>query len=116
MANGIVYFGADFPDGTLYALDAGTGALVWSASVGQGVYFSSPAVANGIVYFGGEGSYLYAFNALTGAVIWRSTNHNLDAYGSSPTVANGVVYTGPDFMGLSTPSTLLRERFCGGTA
>jgi outer membrane protein assembly factor BamB len=33
-----------------YALNAGTGALLWSYTIGSAVY-SSPAVANGVVQF-----------------------------------------------------------------
>ena len=73
MANGIVYVGADYPDGTLYALDAGTGALGVQRlpSVKESTLLPR-RWPTAIVYFGGEGSYLYAFNALTGAVVWKS--------------------------------------------
>ena len=33
---------------------------------------SSPTVANGVVYVGSEDTYLYAFNAATGAQIWKA--------------------------------------------
>jgi outer membrane protein assembly factor BamB len=46
-------------DGELYALDAETGAKLWSYPVQ--VFASSPAVANGVVYIGSEDGELYAF-------------------------------------------------------
>ena len=52
MANGIVYVGS--ADGKVSALNATTGATVWTVTTGGGVQ-SSPAVANGIVYVGSDG-------------------------------------------------------------
>jgi len=55
VANGVVYIGSGAEDGigNLYALNARTGALLWSywSGLGNGVS-SSPAVANGVVYVG----------------------------------------------------------------
>ena len=64
---------------------------MWSYNTGGQVY-SSPAVANGIVYVGSVNDTLYALNATTGALLWSYTTGNW-IY-SSPTVANGVVYIG----------------------
>ena len=50
MANGVVYVGSG--DGNVYALNAKTGALLWSYNTGD--VCSSPAVANGVVYVGSE--------------------------------------------------------------
>ena len=49
VANGVVYVGS--ADGTLYALNASTGARLWGYSA-RGQLISSPAVANGVVYIG----------------------------------------------------------------
>jgi outer membrane protein assembly factor BamB len=55
--------------------------------------YSSPAVANGVVYISpAYDNNLYALNAKTGAKLWRHTTGG--AVGSSPAVANGVVYVG----------------------
>src|SRR6202521_683144 len=70
---------------------AGSLDLNWSYTTGSGV-FSSPAVVNGVVYFGSGDSNVYALNAHTGARIWNYTT-GLVA-GTSPAVANGVVYIG----------------------
>ncbi|GAB6286528.1 MAG: hypothetical protein STSR0009_27290 [Methanoregula sp.] len=54
--------------------------------------WSSPAVANGVVYIGSGDTKLYAFDALTGAMKWQfPTGGFVD---SSPAVANGIVYVG----------------------
>jgi outer membrane protein assembly factor BamB len=108
VANGVVYVGSQ--DGKVYALDAagstncsGTPTScspLWTADTGGGAEFSSPAVANGVVY-AGSGNNLYAFDA-TGsancsgapkscAPLWMAaTGNDVD----SPTVTNGVVYIG----------------------
>ena len=60
VANGVVYFPAG--DGNLIALNASTGALLWSYTIGSE---SSPAVVNGMVYVGSDDGSVYAFG-LTG--------------------------------------------------
>src|SRR5208282_3830881 len=64
VAGGIVYFGSNGTDanGTLYALNTATGAVVWKYVTGNSVV-SSPAVANGVVYVGSADNNLYALNA-----------------------------------------------------
>jgi len=98
VANGVVYFGAGEERGYVYALTAGNGHLLWRfTTLGQYVPHT-PAVANGMVYVGSEGSFtsdensLYALNATTGQQVWRySATANPF---SSPAVANGIVYVG----------------------
>jgi outer membrane protein assembly factor BamB len=63
----------------------------WSAATSESI-FSSPAVANGVVYIGSQDGSLYAFNAQTGAQLWSSATGN--SIGSTPAVANSVVYVG----------------------
>src|SRR5262249_5989010 len=71
LVNGTVYVGSW--DGYEYALNAGTGVLLWKAFLGtstepcanQGVT-SAPAVQNGVLYLGGGDSYWYALDATTG--------------------------------------------------
>ncbi len=97
VVNGVVYAGSygmlgpsGFgTNGSMYALNASTGAQLWSYTTG-GPVLSSPAVANGVVYFGSDDYGVYALNAATGALLW-SFNAGSDVW-SSPTVANGVVY------------------------
>jgi outer membrane protein assembly factor BamB len=93
-------------DGHLYALNASNGAKLWSFGVclasttlsgttncrPSGVYGSSPAVANGVVYITSNSS-LYALNASTGALLWSydtSSGRNYSSTAvSSPTVVDG---------------------------
>lgn len=87
VANGVLYVGIQAEPSLydLYALDTGTGAIVWRKAAATH-YRETPAVANGIVYVVSDN--LYALNAATGAVIWQTQSP-----GDSPTVANGVLYT-----------------------
>ena len=69
--------------------NAGSLKLKWS--YGNWSY-GSPAVVNGVVYFGSTDGNVYALNASTGVKLW-----SYNAYwnvASSPAVANGVVYVG----------------------
>jgi outer membrane protein assembly factor BamB len=93
VSNGRVYVATN--DWNLFALDATTGAKVWDGRNSSGwdssiVLESSPAVAYGKVYIGGEYA-IYAFDELTGALLYEYPVPG--AYlGGSPAVANGLVY------------------------
>ncbi|HYA60493.1 MAG TPA: PQQ-binding-like beta-propeller repeat protein [Candidatus Acidoferrum sp.] len=95
MPKGTVYIGS--LDHNVYALDANTGAEVWSYTTGDSVG-DVPIVANGIVYVGSLDHNVYALDANTGAKVWsyttKSTLGRLSY--SSPAVVNGVVYIGID--------------------
>ena len=64
-------------------------ALDWKYTTENVIWFSSPTVLNGVVYFGSEDDSVYALNASTGALLWKFTTGNYVE--SSPAVANGVV-------------------------
>jgi uncharacterized repeat protein (TIGR01451 family) len=81
IANGIAYFGTvNEPQESqagnyAFALNAVTGAVIWSDGLTNGGVWAVPLVSNGVVYFtmanreavsGG----MVAFNALTGAELW----------------------------------------------
>jgi outer membrane protein assembly factor BamB len=87
VAGGLAYIGSD--DGTVYAVDATTGAPKWTFTTGGPVQ-SAPAVAFGIVFVGSYDGKVYALNATTGAKIW-SFNTGGDVV-AAPTVDGGVVY------------------------
>jgi len=53
-------------------------------------WFSSLSVADEVVYFGSDDGYLYAVNALTGALKWKFKTG--DVVYSSPAIADGAVY------------------------
>jgi outer membrane protein assembly factor BamB len=81
IAGGILYAGSA-------ALDAATGARLWSAPV-PGSDLQS-AVANGLVYIGSGDGNLYACDALSGAVRWSAPS---GASGqAAPVVAGGAVF------------------------
>jgi outer membrane protein assembly factor BamB len=76
VANGVLYVGSN--DHNLYAFDAAGGAAnctgsapgrtctpLWTGATGAAI-FSSPAVANGVVYVGSQDDKLYAFDAAGG--------------------------------------------------
>ena len=81
-------------DSYMYALNIGTGALVWKTLTGGSIE-SSPCVgSDGIVYVGSSDGKLYAFNGATGVIIF---SYNIGAgVDSSPAVRVGRVttYTG----------------------
>ncbi len=107
-----LYIGAD--DGKCYALDALTGAVVWTYTVSTGsdkrirssvaVDWSGPLGPT--VYFHCFNGRLYALNATTGALRWAALTDNgvppdngehpaSEAFTSSPVVgADGTVYVG----------------------
>jgi len=107
VSNGLVYGSAWMAN--LCALNASSGDIVWNRTIGD--LYSSPVVADGIVYAGGShspsivGSYghthwvsggpqVYAFNATSGAVIWNYAT-NYPAHYSS-VLDNGVLFIGAD--------------------
>jgi len=110
---GTVYFASY--DGFFYALDAASGKLKWKfENAGEkhfeakgldgymphaqtipdfwDFFLSSPAVAEGLVYFGSGDGNLYALDSGTGQLKWKFATG--DVVHSSPAVAGGVVYAG----------------------
>jgi outer membrane protein assembly factor BamB len=77
----------------LHALELETGVERWRFNTPARI-FSSPAVADGVVYFGCHDGFLYALDSATGAEKWRFRTG--DMIQSSPVVADGVVYVGSD--------------------
>jgi polyvinyl alcohol dehydrogenase (cytochrome) len=109
--DGVVYIGGN--NGTFYALNESTGTVVWQRAIGytkdscgaRGITSTAtvaldPVTKTPTVYVSSGDGYLYAMNAATGAVTWKSVIHrpagkNPNYYDwSSPTVANNKVYIG----------------------
>ncbi len=67
---------------------------LWNFTTGNGVY-SSPAVADGVVYVGGYDGNMYALNAANGVKLWNYSTGRQGVY-SGPAVVNGIVYFGCD--------------------
>jgi outer membrane protein assembly factor BamB len=68
-----------------------SGTIKWSFAAAD-VIHSSPAVVDGIVYFGSRDSHLYAVDAATGQKLWSFETGSWVE--SSPIVVDGVVYFG----------------------
>ncbi len=101
VVNGVVYFGCFLGDtdqgsGAFYALNAATGAIIWSSPTGDGDTYtnSSPAVVDNVVYIGSTDSNLYAFRTSDGAKLW--VFNTAGSVSAAPAVYNGVVYVGSD--------------------
>ena len=93
VANNTVYIG---DGGSVYALDATTGATKWSISTSQSPATLAPIVAGGTLYFGGyngSGATLWAVNAGTGAVKW-SKQLSTALFAGSPAFSGNLVYVG----------------------
>jgi eukaryotic-like serine/threonine-protein kinase len=85
-----VAYGGGFAE--MCALDAHTGKTLWIRDLSGVRNSTSPALANGSVYFGADDGKVYALDAATGSILW--TYATGDVVESSPAVANGVVYVG----------------------
>jgi outer membrane protein assembly factor BamB len=93
---GTIYTGTDA--GTVYALDAATGAVQWTAAVGAGVT-QTPALANGNLYVPTADGDLVVLAAAgcgssTCSPLWQGATGA--RIGTQPAVAGGVVFTGSD--------------------
>ena len=79
----VVVFGSENTDNSVYALNASTGAKIWTYrtsktakdnDVGASPTISAPGVngfADGVVYVLGKDKVVYAFDLTTGALIWQ---------------------------------------------
>jgi outer membrane protein assembly factor BamB len=67
VSDGVVYFGS--LDDKVYALNASSGAVLWSYTTGANV-LSPVAVAEGMVFVGSEDFNVYALNKTTGVYVW----------------------------------------------
>jgi outer membrane protein assembly factor BamB len=84
-----LYVGDD--DGTVYALNAGSGYKLWEFKTNKRVR-SSPLVVDGTVYIGSSDNSLYAIDTKSGKELW--TFETDGAIVSSPVVVNNTLYVG----------------------
>ena len=93
--DGVIYANTGFTadgDDSLYAIDADTGAVLWSVDLGPRV-FAGPAVADGLVVISSAGQRrLIALDAATGDEVWSLTRQQ-DEFIAGASVADGTVYT-----------------------
>jgi outer membrane protein assembly factor BamB len=111
--NGLLLFGSDNPDATVYALNAATGTKVWSyqtqntveGDVGTGASVTPPGVngfADGAVYLSNNGGYTYALDLTTGQPYWRFDYKSFLGPGTGPdrgtaaVLGDHVIVPGPD--------------------
>ncbi len=89
VVDGVVFAGVE---NKLFALNATTGAQIWSYQISSACVGASPVVAAGTVYMATLSRRgVIALNAQTGALRWDS---NLQIYCSTPVIDNGVLYVG----------------------
>lgn len=81
-------------NGTLCAIDVATGETVWSFDSGASMTYSSPAVEDGMVFFGTDLERVYALDECTGLVRWVYNGLAGEKFYSSPAVSNGTVFIG----------------------
>jgi len=88
VAFGRVYVGAG--DGSLYALNASNGKLLWKYTTG-GPIVASPIVSlNGIVYVGSADGKVYALDAKNGELVWSdNTGASIEV---TPVLDNGMLF------------------------
>jgi outer membrane protein assembly factor BamB len=94
-ANGVVY-GAIYDE--LYAIAAETGKLLWMKTVDNTQLFTSPVLANGVLYLTSSGphtSNTYAYASKDGTLLWKDA---LGKSNSSLTVEQGTIYLGADML------------------
>jgi outer membrane protein assembly factor BamB len=99
-----IYVGSDgVSQNHLFALDAATGAVRWKFMTPTQI-FSTPAVADGVVYFHARNDHVYAVAARDGALLWKTPAPSpqdefsvfADMVKSSTAVAKGRVLVGID--------------------
>lgn len=87
--NGRIY--AANRTGTLYAIDAITGDVVWNIALpGDYQVYSAPTASNGRVYTSRSDGRLFAVSAADGQILWKAAVEN--GWQSSPAVSSDSVY------------------------
>jgi outer membrane protein assembly factor BamB len=84
----VIYTGTD--TGAVYALDAATGAILWTTTGVGRATGDSPALADGSLYVPTTDGF-FVLDATTGAIRWTAP---LGSVSTQPAVAGGVVFTG----------------------
>lgn len=80
--------------GDVHAVDATTGDILWSTSVGSGVSNAEPALADGNLFVPTVDGRLVVLDAADGSLLWEAQAG--DALRVQPAVAGGLVFTGAD--------------------
>jgi outer membrane protein assembly factor BamB len=93
VVNGVVYVTTQ-SDPVVYAIDLGTGQILWHKWLGAGAL--APAYDGGQLYVGNTNGQVWAFNPSNGAIIWTqsldSSGNSAGTFQSPPTAYGGQVY------------------------
>jgi outer membrane protein assembly factor BamB len=88
---GVIYISGAGSGGTVYAVNATSGAVIWTSSVMNGGN-SSPAVTNEGVYVSYSCPNVYKLDPATGAKIWHFAPGCSGGGGKTPALYNGRLY------------------------
>ncbi len=77
----------------IVAVNAADGSVKWSVPV-KGWVWSTPALVDGVLYFGDQEGILYALNAADGSQVWQTQVETTDTRNilASPLVTQDVIY------------------------
>jgi outer membrane protein assembly factor BamB len=81
--------------GSLYALDATNGDLLWQRHLGRSFSSGAAVEAHGVVYVPDD-TLLYALNAHDGSQIWQQTGNALSAFGTPLVLQNVILVSSSD--------------------
>ena len=90
---GAVYVGYTNTHSGLYALNATTGSLLWTASGAYDVLLANPTAVDDYVVITGFNTGLKVFNSSNGNLVWKNYPGIVKA---NPLVAGGAVYVGSE--------------------
>jgi eukaryotic-like serine/threonine-protein kinase len=105
---GAVFFGTNVNQ--FFALDAGTGSLVWRDSLPGEFEYCDPQLVNGVIYTASTSGIIYGLDPASGAIKWQYQAGGPVA--TTPAIVNGTVYFGSDdhnFYAVSLATGLLWE-------
>jgi len=94
--NGVIYTSGAGSGGTVYAVNANSGAILWTKSVVNGDK-SSPAVTSEGVYVSYACPNVYKLDPATGAEIWRYSTGCSGGGGRTPALYSGRLYVRDSF-------------------
>ena len=87
--------------------------MKWSRPIDGEYSASSPAVADGKIYFGLDNNYVYALDAFTGDIIWSYKTEG--PIQSSPAISDGLLFVGSNDGNLYAIGTPTIQSFNAGT-
>ncbi|HSE17921.1 MAG TPA: PQQ-binding-like beta-propeller repeat protein [Pyrinomonadaceae bacterium] len=91
VSEGVIYVGGAGSGGTLYAVNANSGSVVWTMPVLNGDT-SSPAVTSNALFVSYSCQNVYRFDPVTGAQIWHVDSGCSGGGGTTPVLYNGRLY------------------------